>query len=105
MLVRTTTEWLGLTPAERFGFLGRSIRPLLAAHPAVRLRFFDTEAYAARVFDVMMWETGDLGAWHALVDGLRETPFWGRYFEVLEILPGIENGYAAQYGVTPVGAA
>jgi hypothetical protein len=76
MLVRATAEWLGLPPAERFGLLDRAVRPLLAAHPAVSLRLFDTEAYAARVSEVLMWRTADLGAWESLVEGLRETPFW-----------------------------
>ena len=104
MLVRATPEWLALPPPDRFGFLDREVRPLLTRHPAVRLRFFDCEAYNARVSDVVLWETDDLAAWDSLVDGLRETAFWGRYFEVREILPAVENGYARHYGVEPVPA-
>ncbi|WP_216843125.1 darcynin family protein [Granulicella sp. S190] len=28
---------------------------------------------------------------------MRETPFWDRYFSILEILPGVENAYAQNY--------
>ena len=41
-------------------------------------------------------------AYQLLIDALRETPFWGRYFEVVEILVGVENGYARNYGVEAV---
>lgn len=104
MLVRTTPEWLALPPPERFAFVEGVMKPLLAAHPEVRLRFFDTEAYNARVSDVLMWETRALDRWDSLVEGLRETPFWGRFFEVLEILPGVEDGYARHYEKAPVNA-
>ena len=27
----------------------------------------------------------------------RETPFWDRFFDVVEILPGVENAFAKNY--------
>jgi hypothetical protein len=33
-----------------------------------------------------------------VVEALRETPFWDRYFRVVEILVGVENAYATNYG-------
>ncbi len=102
MLVRTTPTWLRLPPAERFAFVDEEIRPLLACHPAVTLRFFDAEAFSARYTDMLLWETTDVLAYQALVEELRETLFWGTYFEVVEILPMIENGFAHHYGVQPL---
>ena len=29
-----------------------------------------------------------------MIEALRETPFWDRWFQILEILPGVENAYA-----------
>lgn len=37
-----------------------------------------------------------------LIDTLRETPFWDRYFTVVDLLVGTENGYARTYGVEAV---
>jgi hypothetical protein len=46
----------------------------------------------------------DHQAYELLVEDLRETPFWDRYFQIVEILPGVENAYAKNYNRTPVAA-
>jgi hypothetical protein len=102
MLVKTTPEWLTLQPPARFAFLDKTIKPILAKHPEVKLRFFDTEAFNARLSDILMWETHDLRRYQSLVEHLRESPFWDRYFFVEEIATGIENAYADHYDVAPV---
>ncbi|MCZ8125240.1 MAG: hypothetical protein O9277_17665 [Magnetospirillum sp.] len=94
MLIRTTTNWLSLDTKARFAFVRETIGPILAAHPTVRMRFFDSEFFSAQVSDVVVWETVDLFAWRNLVDRLRETPFWGTYFDVTNIIPSVENSFA-----------
>lgn len=74
----------------------------MKAHPAVKMRFFDTDGFNSRVTDVMIWETEDLTAYQSVVESLRESDFWDTYFEIVEMLPGIENGYATHYGVDPM---
>jgi hypothetical protein len=39
-----------------------------------------------------------------VVEDLRETPFWDRFFEIVEILPGVENAYADNYGRAAINA-
>jgi hypothetical protein len=104
MLVKTMPAWLALNPAERFAFLGETITPILRRHPAVRMRFFDVEAYSARSSDVVMWQTETLAQYESVVENLRETRFWDDYFAVLDILPGRENAYADHYQVAPIQA-
>jgi hypothetical protein len=103
MHVKTTQAWLALSPERRFAFLGETIEPILGKHRAVRMRFFDTEFYSAEVTDVIVWETKDLAQYQSIIEALRETPFWGQYFEVVSILPGVENAYADAYDREPVG--
>lgn len=98
MLTRATANWLALTPKERFAEVDRLLRPVLAAHPDVKLRFFDSEWYSARISDVMIWQTENLDSYRSLIEGLRETPVWGVYFEIVEIIPAVENGFARHYG-------
>ena len=104
MLVRTTNAWLALSPEERFAFLGTTIQPILEKRSTVSLRFFDAEAFSAQVTDVLVWESPQLAEYQAVIEDLRETAFWGVYFEVVSIIPAIENAYASHYGVSPVGS-
>ena len=98
MLVKTMPEWLGLPVDRRFQLLKEQIEPILQKHRAnIRLRFYDVEFYATRVTDVWLWEARDHHAYELLVEDLRETAFWDRYFEIVEILAGVENAYAKNY--------
>ncbi|MEU6307739.1 darcynin family protein [Streptomyces chartreusis] len=103
MLVKTTPEWLALTVQERVEAFTTQVVPTIKSRTTgVRSRFYDTEFYSTRVTDVWVWEADDHGAYQLLIDALRETPFWDRYFEVVDLLVGTENGYARTYGVEPV---
>jgi hypothetical protein len=102
LLVKTTPEWLALSVAERVDAFTTQVVPTIEAKTRnVRSRFYDTEFYSARVTDVWVWEADDHHAYQLLIDALRETPFWDRYFEIVDILVGTENGYARNYGVDP----
>jgi hypothetical protein len=105
MLVKTMPEWLAMSVDERFGELARHVEPIVQRHrDRVRLRFYDVEFYTARVTDVWVWDALDHHAYELLVEDLRETPFWDRYFAIVEILPGVENAYAKNYGREALGA-
>ncbi|MCM2424065.1 darcynin family protein [Streptomyces sp. RKAG293] len=103
LLVKTTPEWLGLTVQQRVDAFTTQVVPAIEAKTTgVRSRFYDTEFYSARVTDVWVWEADDHHAYQLLIDALRETPFWDRYFEVVDLLVGTENGYARTYGLDAV---
>jgi hypothetical protein len=102
MLVKTTNIWLQLSSKERFQFLETTISPILQKHPLVKMRFFDSEAFSGHYTDVLMWEASEVKDYQFLVEELRETRFWGTYFEIVEIVPAIENAYALYYEVEPI---
>jgi hypothetical protein len=102
MLVKTTSIWLQISPKERFEFLEKTISPILKKYPSVQMRFFDSEAFSGRFTDVLMWETAKIQEYQFLIENLRETLFWGTYFEIVEIVPAIENAYANYYEVDPL---
>jgi Darcynin, domain of unknown function len=76
-----------------------SIAPIFKKNPSVAMRFFDSEAFSGRYTDVLMWETSEVKDYQFIVEELRETLFWGTYFEIVEIVPAIENAYALYYEV------
>lgn len=102
MMLQTTPEWLALEPESRFQFLEETVQPILVKHPEVSLRFYDSEFYNSRITDVAIWETKELKTYNALVEDLRETPFWDKYFTIVEIIPSVENAYAEHYDQDPV---
>jgi len=98
MLVKTSPEWLGFPVDRRFELLAEYFTPILKKHAAtVTLRFFDVEFYSTRITDVWMWDAADHQSYQLLVEDLRETAFWDRYFDIVEILTGVENAYARNY--------
>ncbi len=98
MLVKTSPEWLGFSVDHRFALMAEHFTPILRKHAAtVALRFFDVEFYSTRVTDVWMWDAVDHHSYQLLVEDLRETAFWDRYFDIVEILTGVENAYARNY--------
>ena len=97
LLIKATPAWLALSPDARFGWLDKTVQPILAEHPEVSMRFWDVEHFSARASDVILFETARLDRYMSLVEALRETRFWDAYFLVLDVLPGIENAYAEAY--------
>ena len=103
MLVKTQPEWLALPVPERFERLEQHVTPLLRKYAEnVRLRHYDSEFYSARISDIWIWEIQDRRAYERMIEEFRETPFWDRYFAIIEILPAVENAYASNYGRQPI---
>lgn len=99
-LVKSTPEWLQMPPSGtggRFEFAEKTFKPILRKYSGVALRFFDAEAYSSSCSDVMMWTVADANQYHAMVEDLRETPFWDRYFQICHIVPAFEDQYADHY--------
>lgn len=103
-LVTATPAWLALGPAERNTFSQNTLGAILSRHAGVELRYFDAEAYHARISDVLMWEVHSEADYQALVEDLRETSFWGHYFDIHDIIMSIEDGFSKHYDVPRAGA-
>ena len=105
MLVKTRPEWLELPEAERSGVLREHVEPILRKYRGqVSLRLYDTEFYSSVVTDVWMWDATSHQAYEQVVEALRETPFWDRLFDIVEILPGVENAYGKREQRAPLAA-
>lgn len=99
MLVKTMPEWLNMSIDQRFETFHGVMGPILEQHgDQVRFRFYDTEFYSARITDVWVWDVKSRHAYEMVVEALRESPMWDRLFSIVEILAGVENAYARNYG-------
>lgn len=94
MLLNALPAWLSMPREERRAFHANVLAPILAAHPATRMRYYDTEAFSGRCSDIAAFETEDLQDYSDLIEDLRDTAFFAApYYAVVDIIPGIENGY------------
>lgn len=94
LLLRATPAWLRLSRGERRALSEQHLGPLLAGADAVRMRYFDAEAFSAVCSDVMMVETDDPRRHFFFMERLRDSPmFTVPLFELVQIVPAIEEGY------------
>ena len=92
--LKSQAAWLRLTRTERAEFVRETVRPILATYAQVRVRYYDAEAFTGRCTDMMVFETADTQAYAFLFDALRDTAFFSLpYFEVVDIIPALEDGY------------
>ncbi len=94
LLLRSTPAWLALTRQERADYIASTVQPIFARHPPRSNRFFDAEAFSGRCSDVMLIEASDLRQYGFLIDALRDEAFFGLpYFQVIDIIPTLEDSY------------
>jgi len=89
MLVKALPAWTTLGFGEQLILLQAHIEPALQrCHEQVRLLMYDVEKAHSGATDIWVWEARDRAAYEALLADLQATPFWGRYFEILDVLDG-----------------
>ncbi len=89
MLVKALPAWTTLGFGEQLVLLQAHVEPILrGCHEQVRLSMYDVEQAHSGATDIWVWEARDRAAYRQLLADLRGTPFWGRYFEVLDVLDG-----------------
>ena len=93
ILLKALPAWLRLAREER-GRIADAAFAAAFSEGGISFRHFDAEAFNARASDVAMFETDDLRAYYFAIERLRDTPIFTQpYFELVEILPAIEDGY------------
>jgi hypothetical protein len=93
MALRARPEWLRLSREERSDIAEKAMATALDGLP-VRIRHFDAEAFSAVCSDVSLFETDDLEAYYFAIERLRDSAIFSKpYFEVVAIIPAMENGY------------
>lgn len=95
VLLKTTKEWLRLERAERNRIADCVLSTVLSDNN-VTLRMFDAEAFTTKCTDVAMFQAEDMQAFYFAMERLRDSELITRpYFEMVEIIPAIEDGFKA----------
>jgi hypothetical protein len=96
ILLQATEAWLRLPRPERNAVATAHVAGSLAKYPALRMRYFDAEAFSASCSDLMLIETEDLTPYYDFIERLRDSPIITTpYFKVVQIIPAIEEGFRA----------
>lgn len=97
VMMTTRPEWLALNHAERNEFNETYVNPIIARYAEkVRVRLCDAEAFTGRCTDFALFETTDLTQYYYLMEELRDSPLFGKpYFDVNEIIVGLEGGFSS----------
>lgn len=87
IVVKALPAWTGLGFGEQLVLLQAHVEPVLQRYQEqVRLLMYDVEkARSSAATDIWVWEASDRAAYNQLMADLQKTPFWGRYFEVLDM--------------------
>lgn len=95
VLLKTTKEWLRLERAER-NRIADSVLSTVLSDNKVTLRMFDAEAFTTKCTDVAMFQAEDMQTFYFAIERLRDSELITRpYFEMVEIIPTIEDGFKA----------
>lgn len=93
--LRALPAWLALSRKERAEISENALH-IAFAHDALTFRFFDAEAFSARVSDIAMIEAEQAENYYFAIERLRDTVLFSvPYFEMVEIIPAFENGFQA----------
>jgi hypothetical protein len=95
MHMNATKEWLTLSRQERRSFFDHLRSSIFDKYPHVSVRFFDVEAFSARCSDIALFATDQIQDYYYLIEELRDSKVYTvPYFEIVEILPAIEDGFS-----------
>lgn len=93
MLIRALPAWLALPRTERARIASAALASA-AAEADLRYRYFDAEAFSARCSDVLMLQIEDVRSYGFAIERLRDSPLFAEpYFELVDIVPALEDGY------------
>jgi hypothetical protein len=95
ILMRATPAWLSLSRDKRREFFEKEITPIFAKFSdSLKIRLFDSEAFHAKTSDFMIIECENLKEYYYFIEFLRDTKIFSEpYFELNEIITGVENGF------------
>ena len=91
--LRALPAWLRLPRGERSTISETAMASALLT-PQVSMRHFDAEAFTAACSDVCVFEATDLQQFYQVMERLRDSALFATpYFELVQILPSLQDGY------------
>lgn len=95
LLIKSTPKWLGLSKAYRERTYNDVLFPLFMEYGSdLRIKLFSAEAFHSTVSDVINIETESMEQYYKFLQQLKSSRvFSEEYFELQDVVVGIENGF------------
>ena len=95
LLLKATSKWLGLSKAYRDKIFTDVVYPLfLQFTNELKIQLFNAEAFHATVSDVIIIETESAESYYSFLQQLKSSRIFSEeYFELQDIIAGVENGF------------
>src|ERR671932_765398 len=93
ILYQATPAWLSLSRERRNAIFTAELAPIIFDYQVnVRIRLFDSEAFHARVSDVMMISCEDVQQYYFFMEALRDTSFFSvPYIDLKDVIVSVED--------------
>lgn len=93
LMLMASPEWLALDRQKRAQISSAAFDAAFQ-DPCVSFRFFDAEAFHAKISDVMVITADTPQNYYFAIERLRDTPLVAaNYFQIVDIIPAFEEGY------------
>lgn len=92
--LRATNLWLQKTREQRNQYISQNIMPILWEYHELKFYWIDSEAFSARVTDIVEIQTQSLKQYYNFIEAIRDEDIFNYpFFEVMDIHIGIIDGY------------
>ncbi|HKX39886.1 MAG TPA: darcynin family protein [Burkholderiaceae bacterium] len=106
MLLQSTSRWRTLSVDEQHAHHDALLMQVFEGYPELKLRHFDSTAFAGRCSDVLLWETTDVAQYYHAVEWLRDRgPLGAQWFEVVDVIPAVEDAWREHDACSPIEAS
>lgn len=93
VFLKTKTDWLRLERSKR-NEIADSVFAQMFKDNNISVRLFDAEAFTSKCTDIALFQMEDIKEYYFAIERLRDSVLITHpYFEIVEIIPSIENGF------------
>ncbi len=71
--------WLALAREKRAEFSAQKLEPIFEKYPAVKVRWYDVEAFSTKANDIAVFETSSLQDYYFVIDAIRNSELCTEY--------------------------
>ncbi len=99
LMLKATPKWWVMSKEYRLNMFKNFFYPILSNYTdSIQINVFNAEAFHSKVSDFIVLETTELDKYYEFLQDLKASKLFAReYFELQDIIMGVENGFKEFY--------